>query len=106
MRMRTFLLVCFVAAFVSAVAGQITVTNADLEQYRQERLRAQKDLRENYARLGFPSPEEMARQNAESERQLSELADKLRTARLESERLDIERDRVAVERERIQAERE
>ncbi len=104
--MRTFLLFCFVAAFVSSVAGQVTVTNADLEQYRQERLRAQADLRANYARMGFPSPEEIARRNDESQKELVELADKLRAARLESERMDIDRDRLAVERERIQADRE
>src|SRR5258706_14128843 len=105
MRMRTFLLFCFVAAFVSSVAGQVTVTNADLEQYRQERLRAQADLRANYARMGFPSPEEIARRNDESQKELVELAAKLRAARLESERMDIDRDRLAVEREWIHTDR-
>lgn len=65
---------------LSAVAyGQTkTITNADLEKYRQARLAAEKDLRENYKALGFPSPEVLARQEEESRRELSELAQRLR----------------------------
>ncbi len=62
-----------------------TVTNADLEKFRQKRLLAERDLRENYAEMGFDSPEEIARQNEESRRDLSEFADKLRQDRIARE---------------------
>lgn len=85
------LLVIFGALLLAAgVSAQATVTNADLEKFRQKRLAAEKELRENYAKLGFPSPEELERQNAESARERDELS-----ARLERERL--ERERIAAE---------
>ncbi|MDQ3181358.1 MAG: hypothetical protein M3Q33_12660 [Acidobacteriota bacterium] len=69
-----FILVLIFATTNLAVSQTKTVTNGDLEQFRQKRLKAEKDYRENYEKLGFPSPEELERQNAESRRQLSELA--------------------------------
>ena len=60
-----------VATFSSGLEGQglaipelgisqtRTITNADLEKYKQKRLAAEKELRENYRELGFPSPEEL-----------------------------------------------
>lgn len=67
------------------IAQTKTVTNADLEKFRQKRLKAEKDLRENYAQMGFPSPEELKRRNEESQRELSELSNILREKRLERE---------------------
>jgi hypothetical protein len=61
-----------------AYAQSKTVTNADLEKYRLKRVAAEKDLRENYEALGFPSPEERARSEAESRRERAALADRLR----------------------------
>jgi len=78
------------AAFAQAEPKTKTVTNADLEKYRQARLAAEKDLRENYEALGFPSPEELDRRNVESNRELADLAQRLR-----------ERDRRLAERQRI-----
>lgn len=77
-------LIFSVAALTSAQTK--TVTNADLESFRQKRLAAEKDYRENYAKLGFPSPQELEKQLAEDQRRLEELSEKLRAERLERER--------------------
>jgi hypothetical protein len=79
-----------------------TVTNSTLQKFQDKRLAAERDYRENYARMGFPSPEELDRQrDADMEARL-QLADQLRQARLEKERLELERrslelDRMAAE---------
>lgn len=77
---------CLTAFAATATAAQTkVVTNADLAKYKTERLNAERELRENYARLGFVSPEEMARRNAESREQMFDLSAKLRRERLERE---------------------
>ncbi len=87
MKNRLLFILCL--ALASSAFGQIkTITNADLEKYRQKRLQAEKDYRENYERLGFPSPAELQKQNEQSRRELSELA-----ARLEQE--EIQRQSIA-----------
>jgi len=83
---------CAVALTAIAINAQTdTVTNRDLEKYRTERLKAEADLRENYERLGFASPEERARLDAESTRATAELSARLRTARLERETIEMAR---------------
>lgn len=80
----------FVLALVFGIssftfAQMKTVTNSDLEQFRQKRLQAERDLEENYEQMGFDSPEEIERQNEESQRQLRDLSDNLRETRLTRE---------------------
>ena len=84
-----FLLSIVVLATISG-AAQRSVTNADLEGYRAARLRAEADLRADYARRGLPSPEEMAMRNEESAREAVELSNKLRADRLERDRMSME----------------
>ncbi len=79
-----FLLTLFVVAGASAQSR--TVTNAELEKHRQTRLQAERDLRENYARMGFPSPEELERKRVEDLRQIEELAARLAEERIERQR--------------------
>ena len=74
-----------------------TITNATLDKFTQKRLAADRDYRDNYARMGFPSPEELDRQRDEDMRARLELADQLRQARLEKERLELEQRRLNVE---------
>jgi hypothetical protein len=83
-----------------------TVTNATLEKYQQKRLAAERDYRENYARMGFPSPEELERQKDEDMKARLELAEQLRQARLEKEQLELERQSLALENSRFQYETE
>ena len=95
--MRT-LLIAVLLASVSAVFGQSrTVDNFTLDKYKQQRLAAEKDLRENYAKLGFPSPDELQRQREKDEDDKVELLYKLREERLERERIALERERIAAE---------
>ncbi len=68
------------AGFASAQTVRKTVTNADLEKFRQKRLAAENDYRENYAKMGFPSPEELEKQREQDSKNLSALS-----ARLERE---------------------
>jgi hypothetical protein len=83
-----------------------TITNTDLEAYKQKRLAAEKDYKENYEKMGFPSPEELDRQRDADMAVRMDLASQLRQARLEKERNDIESARVIVEAERVAVERE
>lgn len=85
---------------LSAVAQNRTVTNSDLEKFRQKRLEAERDYRENYARLGFPSPEELEKQIEQDRRERSELSARLRAENLERERLNLQRQQIEAEMRR------
>ncbi len=93
-----------VTAFSAAAQQRRTLTNENLEKYRQKRVAAERDLRENYERLGFPSPEELERQIEESRQARAELADRLRTENLERERLGLERERLNLDRQIAESE--
>jgi hypothetical protein len=82
------------------------VTNADLAPFREKRLEAEKDYRENYERMGFPSPEELERQRDADMAARLELAEQLRQARLEKERIQLERDRLALDAAQLDFERQ
>jgi hypothetical protein len=87
MKQRSLFIFCLI--LVSAVfASAQTVTNTQLEKYRTQRLNAEREYRENYARLGLPSPEELDRRREESRIQTEELSAKLRAERLERERIE------------------
>jgi hypothetical protein len=79
-------------ATISVSAQTRTITNADLEKYRVERVEAERQLREDYAKLGFSSPEERARRDAQASQKLNDLAEKLRQERLESDRIEADRE--------------
>lgn len=73
-------------SYVSAAAQtRHTITNLDLEKYRDSRVAAEKELSENYASLGFRSPEERAKSDAEDARALTALSEKLRAERVSQE---------------------
>ncbi len=98
--MKTKLLFILILSFITTLtvtAQTRTVTNDDLEKFRQNRLAAERELRENYERLGFPSPAELEKQIEQSNRERSELAERLRAENLEIERLNLERQRAAIE---------
>ena len=86
--------------FISASAGLAqnrTITNEDLEVYRQKRLAAERDLRENYERLGFPSPAELQKQIERSNAERSALSARLEAEQIQRDRLDLERQRAESE---------
>ena len=101
MKKRLLFILClsFIAT-ASAVAQNRTVTNSDLEKFRQKRLEAERDYRENYARLGFPSPEELEKQIEQSRRDRAELSARLQAENLERERLSLERQQIEAEARR------
>jgi hypothetical protein len=72
-------------AAVTAFSQTRTITNFDLDKYRIEREAADKALREKYARLGYPSPEEIQKQNEERQRERARYSDQLRDQRLQSQ---------------------
>jgi len=80
--MRVLLTIIGLSILASTAAAQSTITNADLEKYRQKRLAAERELREDYERLGFPSPEELEAKRIADAKEREELA-----ARLASERI-------------------
>src|SRR5688572_27868014 len=85
--------------------GQVrTVTNSTLSKFQQKRLAAERDYRENYARMGFPSPEELDRQREADLTARLQLADQLRQARLEKERLELERRSLDLQAAQLEAE--
>lgn len=79
------------AAAGSGVAQTKTVTNADLSKYREKRLQAEQEYRENYAKWGMPSPEELEMEREKSRADRENLSAKLRADRLEKERLEARR---------------
>jgi hypothetical protein len=94
MLVRIALLICTLAMLSFSAAAQKTVTNGDLERYRTERVRAEDQLRQEYAKKGI-SPEDVARRNKESQKEMIALSAKLRAERLEAERLAAEREAAA-----------
>ena len=82
-----FAIICLVAT-VCVSAQTRTVTNMDLEKYRQQRLQADRDYRENYERLGMPSPDEIEKRLAEKRAEMDRLADKFRDERFEIDRIE------------------
>ena len=104
MKMRIAFLLCFsLAAVVLTAAQRPTVTNADLAKYEQARVKAEKDLRENYVKLGFPSPEERARRDAADATERAELVARLRHERMTRERAAAEVAALSVQQARYDA---
>ncbi len=92
MRVKILLLFCLsILAMVPALAQTKSVTNADLDKFRQKRLQAEKDYRENYAKMGFPSPEELDRQIEKSRVEREALATRLTAERLQREQAEAAR---------------
>ena len=86
-----FLVFIIIAAFGGVTAQDRTITNSDLVKYRQDRIKAEADMRENYLKLGFGSPEERERRNAESAKEAAEISARLRAERIERERIEAQK---------------
>ncbi len=91
MKKQILLVLSLVFIFTNIVSAQNrTVTNGDLQKHRAKRLAAERDLRENYEKLGFPSPEELQRQIEQSRRERAELSARIQAENLEKERLALD----------------
>lgn len=106
--MKTVGMVVGLILFANAIAfGQAkTITNFELEKYQQQRLNAEREYRENYKRLGFPSPEELDRQRDADMKARIEISEQLRQARLEKERIELEQRSLDMDAARREAETE
>ncbi|HEX9962979.1 MAG TPA: hypothetical protein VGB00_18750 [Pyrinomonadaceae bacterium] len=89
MKKRILLVLSLILAatgFVFAQTGaRKTVTNADLEKFRQKRVQAEADYRANYKRLGLPSPEELEEREAERRAWHAEYSQKVEAERAQNE---------------------
>lgn len=86
MKLKIFYVACLSLLAAVPVFSQVrTITNADLEKYKQKRLNAERDYAENYAKMGFPSPEELQKLIEKSRAERDTLA-----ARLVAERVQLE----------------
>jgi hypothetical protein len=74
--LRALLLIAVGLSAVAVFAQTKTVTNATLKKFSDERVQADKDLRQNYEQLGFSSPEERERRLEGWKRENQELVDK------------------------------
>lgn len=90
MKRRVLFILCTVVASAGFAGAQgKTVTNADLEKFKQKRLQAEQDLKEYYAKIGL-TEEEVTKREAAEAKERDELSARLRAARLEQERIEAE----------------
>lgn len=66
-----------------------TITNSDLEKYRQVRVKADDEYRRTYAEKGLPSPEELEKREEERQKRLFEFSDQLASERRQREYLEL-----------------
>lgn len=100
-RILLFIGLIFISANAATAQQKRVVTNDDLEKYREKRLAAERDLRENYERLGFPSPEELQKQIEQSRAERRELAARLEAENLQREQLNVERQRAEAQNRNV-----
>ncbi len=96
--MRTSILFLIAILACTAAAQTKTVTNADLAKFAEKRIKAEREYRENYERLGMPSPEELDRMNTADAKEREELSRRLRAERLRQESIDAQREAAAAMR--------
>jgi protein involved in sex pheromone biosynthesis len=83
------------AIFILAVCASAqnnsakTITNTDLEKYRQQRVKADDEYRRTYAAKGLPSPEELEKREEERQKRLFEFSDQLASERRQREYLEL-----------------
>jgi hypothetical protein len=64
----SFSLILVLSGIGLSQTAKKTITNLDLEKYKQQREKAEAEYRAKYKDLGMPSPEELERRNAEDQR--------------------------------------
>jgi hypothetical protein len=73
-----FSLILVLSGITSAQTAKKTVTNDDLEKFKQKRLQSEAEYRAKYKELGMPSPEEIEQKRIEDQKRLTELSQKIR----------------------------
>ena len=88
---RSIFVLCLVTLGSGFAAAQSrTVTNADLQKFKEQRLAAERGLKVYYAEYGMTEAE-VAKREAEDKKAREELSARLRSERLEREWLEQER---------------
>jgi hypothetical protein len=104
---KAVLLFGLILSFAALGIGQVrTITDSTLQKFQQKRLDAERNYRDNYARMGFPSPEELDRQRETDMAARLQLAEQLRQARLERERIELERQGLMLQAAALERERD
>ena len=82
------LCVLFALAAVCLAQAQTrrTITNKDFEQYRKERVNAEREYQKTYSAQGQPSPEEVRAINDARAKELIDLANKIRAEEIERQK--------------------
>jgi hypothetical protein len=78
------------SAVASAQTTRRTVTNFDLEKYRDQRLAAEREYRETYAQRGMLSPDEIKAASNARIQQTLDLAARMSAEELEQQRIALE----------------
>ncbi len=91
MKKRILLFLGFIFIVVNGGSAQNrSVTNTDLEKFRQKRLQAEREYRENYEKLGLPSPEELDKRRVQNGKELAALSARLQNENSERQRRERE----------------
>jgi predicted RND superfamily exporter protein len=80
-----FILCLSLLTGISAFGQTKTVTNSDLEKFRQQRVESERKLRTDYAKMGLPSPAEIERRTRQSRAEFEQYSDQLRQRRVQSQ---------------------
>jgi hypothetical protein len=89
------LAMCVAILGSGSVLAQRTITNADLDKYRVQREAADRYYRENYEKMGFPSPEELKRQIEEDRIANERLIERWTQERIELQKAEAMRQQAA-----------
>lgn len=82
-KLSAFLTCLFLSGAV--LAQTLSVSNSDLSKFRDRRISAEKEYRENYLRLGMPSPEQIEKDRIAYIANTQELSARLRREAIERE---------------------
>lgn len=87
MKKRFLLMLSFIFGITTLGFAQATrtITNADLEKYKEKREKAEAEYRATYKERGLPSPEELRQREVERQKYLSEYAQRAEQERIARE---------------------
>jgi hypothetical protein len=88
-----------------AQSSRRTITNDDLDKYRQTRLKAEADYRANYKNWGMPSPEELAIQEERRQARLADEAAAYRAEKLQQYDLQLRANELSVQQDLANSQR-
>ena len=91
------------AMAVSAQTSRRTVTNFDLEKYRDQRIAAEREYRDTYAQRGMLSPDEIKAASDARIQQTLDLAERMRADQLEQQRIALEAQAQQIQIEELRA---